>query len=196
MKYILASASPRRQELLKIILPDFTCIPANIDEKIPSSIDLQAAPEYLAVQKARCIAERYPFDIIIGCDTCVVSDGMLLGKPVDADAAEKMLQMLSGKPHTVITGCALFYGMTSMSFSVSTEVEFYPLTEATIKKYINTGEPMDKAGAYGIQGFGATLVKKINGDYFNVVGLPVAELNRKLEIFKSHIRELKNEKER
>lgn len=178
---ILASASPRRQELLKLICEDFTVEPAGIDESMEKNVPLKKMPEYLAVKKARFIHEKHPDDIVIGCDTGVFIDNQMIGKPSSDKAAYEILKMLSGKTHSVITGCAIFKGEKMLSFSVVTEVEFYPLTDAEIKAYIATGEPFDKAGAYGIQGKGALLVKQIKGDYNNVVGLPVATLNKKLK---------------
>ncbi len=178
---ILASASPRRQELLKLITEDFAVVPSDIDETVPDTIAVECRPEYLAVKKARHIFENgYEKDVVIGCDTGVVIDGKMLGKPMDAADAKAMLKSLSGRTHKVITGCCICKNGVQKSFSQVTEVEFYPLSEDDIDNYIATGEPMDKAGAYGIQGKGSLLVKSINGDYFNVVGLPVALLNQKL----------------
>lgn len=178
---ILASASPRRQELLRLICSSFTVEPADIDETVDNSTTLEKIPEYLATEKARHIHSNSHYnDIVIGCDTGVFLDGVMLGKPKDKEDAFNILSSLSGRKHRVITGCSIFYKDRVISFSQATEVEFYSLTSEEITAYINTGEPMDKAGAYGIQGKGATLVKKIDGDFFNVVGLPVALLNKKL----------------
>lgn len=178
---ILASASPRRQELLKLICESFTVEPADIDETVNKSIELEKIPEYLATEKARHIHNNNHYDdIVIGCDTGVFLDGIMLGKPKDEQDACKMLNSLSGREHKVITGCSVFYKDKVISFSQTTNVEFYKLTDEEIEAYVNTKEPMDKAGAYGIQGKGATLVKRINGDFYNVVGLPVALLNKKL----------------
>lgn len=178
---ILASASPRRQELLKLISDSFIVEPADIDETADNSIELEKTPEYLATQKAKHIHNSNHYnDIVIGCDTGVFLDNTMLGKPEDENDAYQMLSNLSGRQHKVITGCSIFYKDKMVSFSQTTYVEFYKLTDEEIKAYISTGEPMDKAGAYGIQGKGATLVKKIDGDFFNVVGLPVALLNKKL----------------
>lgn len=181
---ILASASPRRQELLSLICDSFTVEPADIDESVTENIPLEKMPEYLALKKAGHIHDRHYDDIVIGCDTGVFIDELMLGKPATKEGACEILQMLSGKKHKVITGCAIFYKDRVLSFSQETEVEFYKLTKAEIKAYVETGEPMDKAGAYGIQGKGAVLVKGITGDYYNVVGLPIAELKRKLEEIK------------
>lgn len=182
---ILASASPRRRELLKLIFEEFEVIPAYIDETVRKSIELEQYPEYLALKKSRHIAEKRPVsDVVIGCDTGVFIDNMMLGKPENEEQALEMLRLLSGRTHRVITGCSVFYKGQNVSFSEVTEVEFYRLSESDIKEYIATGEPMDKAGAYGIQGKGALLVKRINGDYYNVVGLPVGELKQKLKMLR------------
>ena len=180
---ILASASPRRQELLKILFDDFAVEPADIDETVRKSIEIEQYPEYLAVKKARHIAEKHtPDDMVIGCDTGVFIDNLMLGKPSDENQAKEMLTLLSGRTHKVITGCCIMHKGRTVSFSKVTEVEFYRLTDKEIEEYIKTGEPMDKAGAYGIQSKGALLVKKINGDYFNVVGLPVAEMKQRIKL--------------
>lgn len=183
MKFILASASPRRNELLKLITEDFICHPADIDETVPETIESHSAPEYLALLKAEHIAKKYPDKIIIGADTTVFLGDTPLGKPKNEDDAFNMLKALSGKPHTVITGCALVFDKKKISFSVSTKVYFKSISDIEIKKYILTGEPMDKAGAYGIQGKGALLCEKIEGDYFNIVGLPVSKLNDAIKDF-------------
>ena len=178
---ILASASPRRQELLSLICTDFTVEPAGIDEAVSDVDNIENIPELLALKKAGYIFNNLKSagqgDIVIGCDTGVFIDGSMLGKPKDRADAHKMLRMLSGREHKVITGCALLSEGRALSFSVATRVSFYELTEEEIDEYISTGEPMDKAGAYGIQGRGAALVKGISGDFYNVVGLPVAELD-------------------
>ena len=181
---ILASASPRRQELLKLIFDDFSVMPADIDETVRKSIELTQYPEYLALKKSRHIAEKNSIDdIVIGSDTGVFIDDLMLGKPENEQQAKEMLKMLSGRTHKVITGCSVFYKGMNISFSEVTEVEFYHLTDDEIDEYVATGEPMDKAGAYGIQGKGALLVKKITGDYYNVMGLPVGALKQRLKKF-------------
>ena len=178
---ILASASPRRQELLKLITDEFKIVPADIDESVDKSLPLDSVPEHLADQKAAFVSAKYPDDIVIGCDTGVFVGNRMLGKPHGDMAAFEMLRLLSGRTHRVITGCAIYKGGKKVTFSTVTEVEFYPLTNDDIKEYIATGEPADKAGAYGIQGKGSLLIKSIRGDYFNVVGLPVSRLNRALK---------------
>lgn len=180
MKIILASASPRRKELLQKITDDFICVPADIDESLPCGARIEKAPEYLALKKAEHIAKDYDDSIVIGSDTGVFYGGEMLGKPKDRADAKRMLEMLSGKTHSVITGCAIIKGDKKITFSCETKVTFYELSQKEIKDYVATGECEDKAGAYGIQGYGALLIKEINGDYFNVVGLPVAQLYRKL----------------
>lgn len=183
MDIILASASPRRQELLHLIFEDFRCIPADIEEIVPDGMEATCVPEYLACQKALHVSKQYPDSLVIGSDTAVICEDEIFGKPVDDADAERMIRALSGKAHYVITGCCIFCNGKSLSFSEKTVVEFYALTDDEIKAYVATGEPKDKAGAYGIQGEGSLLVKGINGDFFNVVGLPVSRLNRELKKF-------------
>lgn len=177
---ILASASPRRKELISLICDDVRIIPADVDESIPTSTKPEEVAELLAIRKAEHIAKQFPRETVIGCDTTVIVDNTILGKPKDADDARRMLSLLSGKSHTVITGCAICKDGHSVSFSQNTQVTFYSLSEEEIADYISTGEPMDKAGAYGIQGKGSLFVKEISGDYFNVVGMPIARLNKAL----------------
>lgn len=183
MSFILASASPRRKELLRLITDDFTVKTADVDETVPKDIDIFDAPVYLALKKAKAVAEKNKKSIIIGADTAVFLGEKMLGKPESEENAEKMLSSLSGKEHLVITGCAVISERETKTFSVKTYVKFKSLTKKEIKDYIATGEPMDKAGAYGIQGRGALFVEKINGDYYNVVGLPVEKLNIVLNSF-------------
>lgn len=181
MEIILASASPRRQELLKNIFNDFKIEPADVDETLSSDINAEAAAEYLACKKAKYIAEKHPEALVIGSDTTVVLNDIILGKPKDKNDARNMLNLLSGKTHKVITGVCVCKGGKTHSFSEFTEVTFYKLSEEEINNYLKTGEWSDKAGAYGIQGKAGLFVEKINGDYNNVVGLPVSRLNRKLK---------------
>ncbi len=158
-------------------------MPADVDEAIPLDISALKAPEYLSLKKARHIAKDNPDSIVIGSDTCVILGDKILGKPQSETEAKEMLCALSGKTHLVVTGCAIIKGKKETTFSEVTEVAFYPLKAEEIEEYIATGESMDKAGAYGIQGKGSLLVKEIKGDYFNVVGLPVARLSRELKAF-------------
>lgn len=181
MEIILASASPRRKELFSYITADFIVIPSDADESFPDTIPIEKAPEFVAEMKARAIADKYPYDLVIGCDTGVLIDGQMLGKPQNEEEACQMLSLLSGKTHRVITGCVLIKDGKVTSFSGITKVTFYSLSHEEILSYIETGEPFDKAGAYGIQGYGSLLIKEIHGDFFNVVGLPVARLKREIE---------------
>lgn len=179
---ILASASPRRKELISIISNDVKIVPADVDESFSNDISVAAVPEMLAVKKAAAVAKDFPNDTVIGCDTSVIVGDEILGKPADDEDAARMLKLLSGKTHQVITGCAIFKNGKSLSFSETTDVVFYPLSDKDIENYVATKEPCDKAGAYGIQGFGSLLVKEIHGDYFNVVGMPVGKLNKMLKL--------------
>ncbi len=175
---ILASQSPRRRELLKFIDEDFIIKSAEVDETLPQDITPENAVLYLSKIKAE------PFksdgDTVIGADTVVAIDGKILGKPNDENEAIAMLRLLSGREHSVFTGVTIIKANKEKSFFAETRVKFYELSDKMIYDYIKTGEPFDKAGAYGIQGCGCLLVEKIDGDYFNVVGLPVAKLNRLL----------------
>ncbi|MGN1136459.1 MAG: Maf family protein [Oscillospiraceae bacterium] len=183
MKVILASASPRRRELLASVFDEFECIPSDVEENISSEIPAEQSAEFLAVKKAAHIAGNHKDSLVIGCDTIVVFNGRVFGKPTDETDAKRMLSELSGNTHKVITGVCLFYNGRSLSFSEETEVEFYPLSDEEIESYVRTGSPMDKAGAYGIQDKGLLPAKRIYGDYFNVVGLPTARLKREAERF-------------
>jgi septum formation protein len=176
---ILASASPRRQELLKLIVKNFEIIPADIDETIPETLIPENAAEFLAVQKAMAVARARKSDTVIGCDTIVVLDGKILGKPADKAEARAMLTSLSGKTHSVLTGVCLCQNGKTASFTEETEVMFYDIPPEIIDKYIETGSPMDKAGAYGIQDdMIKCYTRFINGSLENVIGLPVAALLR------------------
>lgn len=182
-KIILASASPRRKELLKLIFNNFEVIPSDIEEIVPENIIHENQPEYLARIKALDIAGKYPAAMVIGADTSVLINGKILGKPVDFDDAYEMIKSLSGNIHQVITGCAVVKNGVCKSFSSITNVEFYSLGYSEIKEYISSSEPYDKAGGYGVQSKGSLFVKGITGDYFNVVGLPIAQLKRFLDTF-------------
>ncbi len=183
MDVILASASPRRKSLMNYLYEEFRVIPADIRELVPKDLAVDKCPEYLANMKAEYVAKGYAKCLVIGCDTSVIIDGKSLNKPRSTADARLMMQMLSGKVHRVITGCCLYYMGQSYSFSETTEVEFYELTENEIEEYINSTEPYDKAGGYGIQNRAALFVKGIRGDYNNVVGLPVARLKREIASF-------------
>ncbi|MCM1168200.1 MAG: Maf family protein [Ruminococcus sp.] len=178
---ILASQSPRRRELLAFIAPEFRVIPAVGEENIPSGATPEQAVLALSRQKAEEIAAAHSGEIIIAADTVVAIDGKILGKPRTETEAAEMLRTLSGRVHSVFTGvCVIFADSSSESFAEETKVEFYPLTDGEIAAYIATGDPMDKAGAYGIQEKGAANVKGIVGDFYNVMGLPVGRLARVL----------------
>ena len=181
---VLASASPRRRELLEQIGLPFAVVPSGADETIPAELSPSLAVQTLSLMKAADVAKIQSEDaLIIGADTVVVLDDEILTKPKDACEATMMLKRLSGRCHRVMTGLTLFRRKDGKSISVTeeTEVFFKELTEMEINAYIKTGEPLDKAGAYGIQGLGGLFIEKIQGDYYNVVGLPLARLGRLLE---------------
>ncbi len=180
---ILASASPRRKELLSLAGIDFVIKVADVNEVIDPSLTPDGVVMSLAKQKAQAVASENPDSLVIGADTVVVLDGKILGKPKSEENAVELLSMLSGRVHTVHTGVALIKDEKIKTFCEATKVEFYHLTEEEIKAYVATKEPMDKAGAYGIQGKGCILIRKIDGDYFNVVGLPVSAVYRELRDF-------------
>lgn len=180
---ILASASPRRKELLETAGISFTVKVADVEEVIEKNMSADKVVMSLALQKASAVAKDNPDAVVIGADTVVVLDGEILGKPKSEENAVELLMMLSGRVHTVYTGVAIIEGEKVKNFCEATQVEFYPLEKEEIEAYVATKEPMDKAGAYGIQGRGCVLIKKINGDYFNVVGLPVSAVYRELRDF-------------
>lgn len=178
-RLILASASPRRREILEKMGYSFEVRPSNADESLPADIPPAEAAVLLAKRKALSIVCDEGF-VVLGSDTAVVADGKILGKPKDTAEAFEMLRMLSGRVHSVFTGVCAASGGNADCLVNETRVEFYPLSDEMIKSYIATGEPMDKAGSYGIQGAGCVLVKKIDGDFFSVMGLPAAETARLL----------------
>ena len=180
-RVILASSSPRRRELLSLIGIAHDVVPANIDESYRAGETPAGHAERLAREKAATGAQRAPDAVTIGADTIVVVDGDVLGKPRDAAHAAQMLRRLSGRSHRVITAVAAVWGGKTSSAVEEVGVTFRPLTEREISDYIATGEPMDKAGAYGIQGYGATIVERVDGDYFAVMGLALNRLVRLLE---------------
>lgn len=164
---------------MKLITEDFKVIPATTEITIPAGTAPKDAVMAVARHKAIEVASSHQGEMVIGADTIVVLDGNFLGKPTDKWDAANMLLKLEGRIHTVYTGVWIVYeDCRELGFADATEVEFYPLTRDMIMQYVDTGEPMDKAGAYGIQDHGALLIKRINGDYYNVMGLPVAHLNR------------------
>jgi septum formation protein len=177
---VLASASPRRQELLRSAGIAFEVQPADIDENPLPGEGAKDYAERLAREKALAIARQRPQDVVLGADTVVVVDGQLLGKPSDANDAARMLRLLSGREHQVITGvCLVVNGQATVS-SETTIVTASEITGKEIADYVASGEPMDKAGAYAIQGIASRWIPRIEGDYSNVVGLPVALLFRML----------------
>lgn len=186
---ILASASPRRKELLSRLGLTFAVCPADIDEAILPGEDPACYPLRVAMKKALAAAAGRENDLVIGADTAVIVDDDILGKPAHHDDAREMLRRLSGREHIVVSGLGLVDTASGRSLSAveQTIVYFHPLSEAEIDAYVATGEPLDKAGAYGIQGCGSLLVRKIEGDYFNVVGLPLGKLYRLLLHFDADI---------
>jgi len=175
-KVVLASSSPRRRELLNLIGIAHEVRPANLDESMRPRETPRRHAERLARDKASAVAMRDPDLITIAADTIVVINRKVLGKPVDKEDAARMLAMLSGREHTVITAVAVSRGKKLRSAIEEVKVKFRRLREEEIEAYIATGEPMDKAGAYGIQGYGATIVERVEGDYFAVMGLPLVRL--------------------
>jgi septum formation protein len=173
MPIVLASASPRRQELLKNAGIHFVVRPANIEEIQHAGEAPVAFAERMARDKARAVRASVPDCVILGADTVVVAGDQVLGKPSDAEDAVRMLRLLSARQHFVITGVCLIRADFEDVRSEKTAVHFTPLTDAEIRDYVATGEPLDKAGAYAIQGRASRWISKIEGDYFNVVGLPV-----------------------
>lgn len=170
---ILASQSPRRRELLTLVGIAHQVDPADVDESVVPGERPDAYVERLAREKARTVAARHAGALVIAADTTVVHGGTILGKPADVAEAEAMLARLSGHTHEVFTGMAVVRGDRVASAVERVEVTFRDLTADEIRAYVATGEPMDKAGAYGIQGWGATIVERIHGDYFSVMGLGV-----------------------
>ncbi|HET7579548.1 MAG TPA: Maf family protein [Bacillales bacterium] len=182
-RLILASGSPRRKQLLTQASLSFDISVSKVDESINEHQTPAEAVQTLALRKAKKVARRYTDAVVLGADTVVSIDGTILGKPKNKDDARAMLQRLSGRVHTVYTGTAIVSTEQTLSFYAGTEVLFWELAEDEIEAYISSGEPFDKAGSYGIQGLGATLVKEIHGDYFTVVGLPLSRTVRALRNF-------------
>ena len=188
-RIVLASGSPRRQELLnRIGITDFDIRVPQTDEHYPTGLTPAQIVEYISREKADAAAKLCtPEEIVITADTMVFLDDQRLGKPQDEADALRMLTALQGRRHTVCTGVTVRQGGRIETESETTEVHFRPVSKEEILAYIATGEPMDKAGAYGIQGVGALLVEGIRGDYFNVMGLPVLRLSRMLSRFGVHL---------
>ena len=175
MNLILASASPRRKELLSLFGVPFAIRAADIDE----AMDPGKAPydEVARVSRLKALAtQRDADDVVIAADTIVVCGGEVLGKPRDEEDARRMLRLLSGRDHQVMTGVTVLHGDDAVTFTEVTDLHFRPLSEKEVCRYVSTGEPMDKAGSYGIQGGAALFAEKLVGDYYNVMGLPVCRL--------------------
>ena len=181
-RIILASASPRRKELLEKLGLKFEVDASNCEEEIDPVLGPDELVRRISITKAKAVAQRHQDAVIIAADTIGVIGKKLLGKPHTADEAGKMLAQISGKSHEVITGFTILDTVTNkiMTGTVSTKVYIKKLTQQEIAAYVQTGEPLDKAGAYGIQGRGAVIVEKIEGDYYNVMGLPLSALTEAL----------------
>lgn len=179
---ILASSSPRRKELLSLLGYEFKVVKSNFDEDSINEIDPSELVKKLSYHKAFSVQKDYPNDVIIAADTTVYVNNQILNKPKDEEDAFRMLKYLSDvKKHYVATGVCIISGNKIHNFIEKTTVYFHNNTDQEILDYINTKEPLDKAGAYGIQGRGSVLVKKINGDFFNVMGFPISKINRLLK---------------
>ena len=180
MQLILASASPRRKELLGLYGIPFTVRAADIDETMDP--DKPPFDEVARLSREKALAvPREPEDVVVAADTIVVCDGIVLGKPRDEAQAIEMLSLLSGRAHQVMTGCTVLRGQKDETFTEVTDIHFRPLSPGEIRRYVSTGEPMDKAGAYGIQGGAALFCQRMEGDYYNVMGLPVCALGQVLK---------------
>ena len=180
MNLILASASPRRQELLKLIGLPFVVRVADIDETMDLTRPAYDEVARVSRLKALAVERENPEDVVIAADTIVVCEGKVLGKPHSPEAARDMLRLLSGRDHQVMTGCTILRGEQAVSFTEVTDLHFRPLSDREIDRYVASGEPMDKAGAYGIQGGAALFCSHMAGDYYNVMGLPLCTLVQKL----------------
>lgn len=181
-EFILASRSPRRHDLLKYLIDDFKIISSDIEEIIDESLTNEEVVMDLALQKAQDISNKNKDVYVLGFDTLVILDGKPLGKPLDEKDAYKMLKALSGRTHRVLTGCAIVMNDYKDVFYGYSDVTFTDMTDEEILSYIDTKEPMDKAGSYGIQGYGAKYVEKINGDFYTVMGLPIHKLYERLKV--------------
>ena len=180
---ILASGSPRRKELMQLLPWSFEIKTEEVEEVILETLSPEENVMSLAYQKAHAVAKEYPHQIVIGADTVVCLKGQIMGKPRDEKHAKAILEQLSGQEHQVYTGVAILreHDSVSETFYIETKVKMQRLSEEEIKAYLSTGEPFDKAGAYGIQGYGARYIEKIEGDYYSVMGLPVHALYEKLK---------------
>jgi len=187
-RLILASSSARRRDLLLQAGLRFDVIPAHIDETRREGEAPMAYVERLALEKARAVAAIYPSSVVLGADTTVVLGEEILNKPMDIDDAERMLRALSGRAHEVHTGLAVVTATSEQTHVETTTVFFAPVAENELAYYLATGDSLDKAGGYGIQGYAARWIIRIDGDFFNVVGLPIADTVRLLELF--HVEQL------
>lgn len=181
MTIILASESPRRKELLTRVVSEFQVFPAQIDETFQMEETPLAYVERMAQQKAQSVSKHHMNDLVIGCDTIVVIEGKILGKPVSQKEAQEMLQRLSGRTHEVYTSICLQQNQKKQQETIVSSVTFYDLSSDEILDYLKTKEYKDKAGAYGIQGAGALMIQSIQGDYYAIMGLPIAILSRMLK---------------
>lgn len=179
MELVLASASPRRKELLQLAGFSFSVQPGDVDEThMPPNLSPEQTVLLLANRKAQAVWDKNPDACVVGADTVVSLEGTILGKPQDAQEAKSMLRRLSGKMHVVYTGVCIISPTQTHTFAQSAGVTFFALTGQEIQDYVATGEPMDKAGAYGIQEHGCTLVEWISGDFYTVMGLPIGKVSR------------------
>ena len=181
MRIILASKSPRRKELLEQLKVPFEIIVSDVDETIDYDNDLVKEIEKLSFRKADAVYQENKDALVIGSDTIVKIDNKALGKPASIEEAKEMLRELSDKTHEVVTGVTIIKDSKPETFSSVSKVTFYPLSEEEIDEYVLSNEPMDKAGSYAIQGDAAKFIRSIEGDYYTIVGLPVAELYHRLK---------------
>lgn len=182
-RLILASASPRRQELLQDLSYPFDIVAADCEEYFNRSLPIASAIEQIARQKALTVWEQHPEAVVLGADTMVCYKDQMMGKPENREDAYRMLKQLSGKTHTVVSGVAIVWKGKTELFHEKTSVTFYELEEELLERYLDSNEPYDKAGAYGIQGMGKLFVRELRGDYFNVMGLPIAAVYRHLKAY-------------
>lgn len=180
MKLILASKSPRRKQILSTLNIPFDVEVSDIVETIDESKPLRKEIEKLSFLKANEVFKKHENDVVVGSDTIVTLNDIVLGKPKDRNDAYRMLNLLQGNKHTVITAVSIISKNMSETFSVISDVYFYPLSDEEINKYLDSDEPYDKAGAYAIQGLSAKFIKKIDGDYYAIMGLPIGELYHRL----------------
>ncbi|MDL2258208.1 Maf family protein [Eubacteriales bacterium OttesenSCG-928-K08] len=180
MRLILASQSPRRREVLKLMGLDFEVIVSNVEENAPENLSPEKLVCALALQKAQAVYLMHPEDCVIGADTIVFIDEKVIGKPADDMDAKRILNLLQGRTHEVYTGLAVLSSTGRDVQAERTKVVFAPMSQEEIDWYVSTGEPGDKAGAYGVQGLGSLFVEKVEGNYFNVIGMPVPLLYKML----------------